>query len=160
MLIEGRIVLLAALVGLVSAEPLAAQEAKGSAAVFALLDRNEWCPGGSVYVDLDSGAYMLHARPERRNCSDPDAKRPVEQGKLGKSELQGLRSAYARALGAGLRREPCEVVISNGGPEALVVTGSGVSAATPEDEGCWSKEAIDLHAELFRLFGRERRLGK
>ncbi|MBA3511211.1 hypothetical protein [Sphingomonas sp.] len=135
-------------------QPTAAQTQ--SAAVFALIDDNEWCPGGSVYLDLRSGAFMLYPRLARPACGDRTAQAAVEHGTLGLTELQRLRSTYAEARRAGLRRERCDVIISNRGPQAVVITAAGFSASTPEEEGCWSTEANSLYRALFEVFGKPR----
>ena len=142
---------------LLAASPAIAQQADRSGAVFALMDRNEWCPGGSVYLDLRSGAFLLYPVLPRPACTDPETDLEVERGTLGEGALRSLRTAYEEARRAGLRRRDCDVIISNGGPEALVITGPSFSARTPEEEGCWSEEAIALHGALFELFAEQRR---
>lgn len=124
-----------------------------SGAVFALIDNNEWCPGGSVYVDLQTGEFMLHPRPARPNCYDANIRTQVKQGTLSSDDLQIVRQAVTAAMQDGLRREPCLLVVTNGGPNQLAITAPGFSDATPEDPGCWSEGAEKLHDELFRLFG-------
>lgn len=146
----------ASVLSLLAGQPLIAQQHADSAALFALFDKNEWCPGGSVYLDLKTGSFMLYPRVVRRACDDPDAYGPVQQGMLAGDELRLLRSAYLQARQAGLRREDCELVLSNGGPELLVITGPVFAARTPDDEGCWSEEAIALHDALFKIFGEAR----
>jgi hypothetical protein len=141
---------------LLTAQPVAAQQGEAAGAVFALMDKNEWCPGGSVYLDLQTGSFLLYRRLPRPACADAKMRASVEQGKLGAAELQLVRSAYFKARRAGLRRDHCELVVSNGGPEVLAVTGPAFSATTPEDEGCWSEAAMALHEELFKVFGGRR----
>lgn len=152
-----------AITGLVAATPIftaqvvAAQpQENGSAAVFALLDSNEWCPGGSVYLDLKTGSFLLYPRLARPACANPQYQPAVEHGTLGTAPLERLRSVYSKARHAGLRRGQCDLVISNGGPQALVITAPGFSATTPEELGCWSQEATSLHRELFEIFGGQR----
>jgi hypothetical protein len=145
-----------AAVALLPAPALGAGEDEYRAAVFALIDANEWCPGGSVYLDLATGSFQLYPRLNRRACQDKDTHPLVEQGTLPADELAVLRSDYREAVNAGLKREQCELVVGNGGPEALVLTGPGFSAETPENLGCWSGEARALHNDLFRVFGAQR----
>lgn len=135
---------------------LAAQPNDSSAAVFALITENEWCPGGSVFLDLRTGSFMLHPRLTRPACADPKVVVTVEHGTLHAPVLKRIQSAYAAARRAGLRRDKCDFIVSNGGPEVVVITAPGFAATTPEDEGCWSKEATALHHELFEAFGRQR----
>lgn len=140
-----------------AAVPLSAQEHQYQAAVFALLDSNEWCPGGSVYLDLESGAFLLHPRPARPDCYEADSARPVEHGTLAGPQLSGIRSIYRDARQAGLRRDECDLVVSNGGPQSVVITSPGYSDQSPENLGCWSAEASVLYKELFKVFGEQRR---
>jgi len=140
---------------LLAAQPLYAQN-DSSAVVFALMGKNEWCPGGSVYLELDTGTFMLNPRLQRRACADPKTQIRIERGKLSNEQLLELRSAYSKARQAGLSRKSCDILISNGGPEALIINGPAFSAATPEDVGCWSEEAKILHDKLFRIFGAQR----
>jgi len=121
--------------------------------VFALLDKNEWCAGGSVYLDLKSGAFLSYPRLARPACTDSKNQHSVKRGRLHGSELEALRTAYLAARLAGLKRENCDPAVSNGGPEALALTGPAFSARTPENEGCWSSEAVALHRQLFKVFG-------
>jgi hypothetical protein len=131
--------------------------ASSSGAVFALIDSNEWCPGGSVYVDLRTGSFMLYPRLPRPACTDRKLEPAVEHGTLGAAALHHLRVVYAEARRAGLRRDKCDPVISNGGPQVLVITAPNFSDTTPEELGCWSREATTLHRELFEVFGGQRR---
>lgn len=140
---------------LLAGQPLYAQNGN-SAVVFALMDKNEWCPGGTVNIDLSTGTFMLLPRQKRPACKEPKTQRVVERGKLGQKLLIELRSAYGKARQAGLAQESCGLVVSNGGPESLVVAGPAFAATTPENEGCWSKEAKALHSKLFQLFGEQR----
>lgn len=139
-----------------AATPLSPQQAGRFGTVFALLGGGEWCSGGSVYIDLQTGSFMRYPRLNRRMCNDPNASNAVESGTLGAASLQPLRVAYDEALREGMRREKCDVIISNGGPEALVINGPTVSAASPEQPGCWSAAARRLHRLLFDSFGRQR----
>lgn len=98
--------------------------------------------------------YPRRAAPA---CKDAKTRAPVERGKLSEETLQlFLRPAYTNARSAGLRRDRCSGLISNGGREVLVISEPAFSAATPEEEGCWSREALALHRKLFLLFGDER----
>jgi len=145
-----------ALLAVLAAQPLAAQQTREAGAVFALIDKNEWCAGGSVYLDLQTGSFMLYPRLTRFACQISKAQAPVEQGTVGKAPLQALRSAYVEARRAGLERKDCKIIVSNGGPESLVITGPDFSRYTPANEGCWSEEATALHNKLFQMFGRQR----
>jgi hypothetical protein len=139
---------------LMAAAPASSQAHAPSGAVFALIDQNEWCPGGSVYLDLRTGAFMLFPRAARPGCSDSNVARAVQRGMLNQAALQRLRAASADARRAGLRRETCDLVVSNGGPEAVVTTAPGFSEAAPEERGCWSAQAVALHRTLADVFGK------
>lgn len=142
-----------AMLPLLASNQSQAQSNEMSGAVFALFDHNEWCPGGSVYLDLRTGAFMLYPRVDRPACRNKEAPRSVEQGTLDLEELYQLREAATKAIDAGLRRDQCAFIISNGGPQNMVITAPGFSDATPDEIGCWSDQAEELHDELFRLFG-------
>jgi hypothetical protein len=145
---------------LLAAAPPPAPQDTGSAAVFALIDSNEWCPGGSVYLDLQTGSFLLYPRLARAACGNAKSHTPVEQGNLGLPALQHLRSAYFEARRTGLSRDQCELIVSNGGPKALVITAAGFSARTPEEDGCWTEAADALYNELFEVFGKQRQPAK
>jgi hypothetical protein len=142
---------------LLAPQAILAQPAKVPGTVFALLDSNEWCPGGSVYIDLTTGSFMLYPRVAQPACASGGANLSVERGVLASADLLRLGAAYSDAQRAGLRRSSCERVVSNGGPQAVVITTPGYSAVTPEERGCWSSEAVRLYDELFKDFGEKRR---
>ena len=141
---------------LIAARPVGAPPRVSSGAVFALIDNNEWCPGGSVYLDLRTGSYMLYPRLARLACADPSRAQAVEHGTLANAALKPLREAFEAARGTGLRREGCDPVLSNGGPQALVITAPNYSDTTPEELGCWSVEAKSLYQKIFEVFGSKR----
>ena len=145
---------LAAFAAILIAQPSAAQVDNPSGTVFAVLDRNEWCPGGSVYLDLRTGAYLLYPRLHRPRCTDPAARIEVKRGAIDAEQRSRVVAAYRQARRFGLRKDNCDIIISNGGPEALVITAPAFSEVTPEEDGCWSDEARTLHEELFRIFDR------
>ena len=143
---------------LLTSTSLPAQEQDVSGAVFALLDKNEWCPAGSVYLDIRRGSFLLHPRRLTRECTDPRMDATVEQGRLTADKLRPLQAAFREARRAGLGRDECALVVSNGGREVLAITGAGFYAITPEEEGCWSEAAEALHRALFEVFGEQRKL--
>ncbi len=144
-------------VALLPVGALATQPREMSGTIFALLDKNEWCPGGSVFLDLNSGSYVLHPRLERSACADNSTVAVIEKGRVSGQVLKRVRSEFADASRLGLRKNECQIVISNGGPEILVLSSPVFSDITPENEGCWSAEAVILHQTLFDLFGRQRK---
>jgi hypothetical protein len=143
---------------LIASQPLTAQESDGSSAVFALMDRNEWCAGGSVYLDVGTGSYLLYPVPVAPECFDRTTRSPVQHGKIGGADLLTVEAALREARRAGLTdRARCAGMIAlppMAGSEVLVITESRYSERTPENKFCWSDEAKALHNELFRIFGR------
>lgn len=128
-----------------------------AATVYAVIDANEWCSGGSVHVDLWSGEYVLLPRPMRIDCqAESETHRNIEHGSVTDSELASLRTAYRHLAQTGMEREDPELIVTNGGREALSVAGPKWSAVTPRDEGRWSDEARDLHGLLFDIFEEPR----
>ncbi len=131
----------------------------GSEWIVATIAHSEWCPAGHVRLDLRSGRYALTARASRRVCGEAGLERPVVTGRLRSGRLETVRGAFARAVAEGLESPDCRdgkrpdrVVISNGGPQILVVaTGAGQEAA-PDDLACWSGAAIELQGLLDETF--------
>jgi hypothetical protein len=152
--------MLLAAVALTANHPVTPQLESSSGAAFALIDSNEWCPGGSVYLDLSTGSFMLYRRSPRPACTDPKLELAVEHGILRAAALKQMRAAYAKARRAGLRRPKCDMIVSNGGREALVITAPNFSDTTPEELGCWSGEATALHDAFLDVFGEQRRLSQ
>lgn len=99
---------------------------------------------------------MLYRRSNPPACTDPNLRLAVEEGTLEAAVLAEMRGAYAKARSAGLRRAKCDMLISNGGREALVITAPNFSDTTPEEQGCWSGEAMALHDAFLRVFGEQR----
>lgn len=128
-----------------------------AATVYAVLDSNEWCWGGSVHVDLWSGEYVLLPRPMRVDCQpESQTHRNIEHGSVEELQLASLRSAYRHLAQAGMEREDHELILTNGGREVLAVVGPNWSAVTPRDEGRWSDETRGLRRLLFNIFGNQR----
>lgn len=127
-----------------------------TALVFSTVGQSEWCPAGSLLLDLSSGEYSFTARASRTICSNPDLERPVKVGRLESRHLQELQVAYRRAQVEGL--DSCregrrgEVVVSNGGDQILVLTSGARSIAAPDELGCWTDAARALHQALSDAF--------
>ncbi len=126
-----------------------------AATVYAVIAKNEWCPGGAVMLDLWTSRYVLVPRNQRPGCSSPDGSRRVQDGILPDGDLARLRAAYRLAAAAGLEMHPKNdvITVTNGGPELLVVTGPNFDMVTPEASHDWSLEARALHDLLFEIFG-------
>ena len=110
---------------------------------------NEWCPRGTITLDLATGEYMLLPGLTGPACTDPSIRRPILRSVLEEPRLRSIR----RAKDAGLSRSECDVVVSNGGQRALVLSGARDMRIAPENQGCWSKEASALHDLLETEFG-------
>ena len=123
--------LLAFLTSLQSAQPTDSAVLSGLPLLISTVGESEWCPSGSVSIDLRSGAYVLTPRLPRNRCQVPSAKKPVRSGALSPSDLRRVRSASLRVAVQGARSADCHasetppgyglVVISNGGPEKVVL---------------------------------------
>ena len=127
-----------------------------TALVFSTVGQSEWCPAGSLLLDLSSGEYKFTARASRPLCSNPNLERPVQRGRLDSERLEELQSSHRRAQAEGL--DSCrngrrgEVVVSNGGERILVLTSGAGSMAAPDELGCWTDAARALHQALSDAF--------
>jgi hypothetical protein len=127
--------------------------------IFLTVGQSEWCPAGNVMLDLRTGSYALTPRAQRSVCNDANLERPVIHGRLVGEQLAAARSAYLRVLSEGLEspvcrsgRRPNYIVISNGGPQILLVANGSSSISAPDDLTCWSEAATALHDALDRVF--------
>lgn len=138
----------------------AATVAPSSIAIFSTVGHSEWCPAGTVYLDLRTGRYSLMPRAERSTCHKADVGRRIREGTLTAVQLRAVRKAQEAVQTEGMTlkacregREPPNLVISNGGRVTLVVSGGTSTEAAPEELGCWTHAAEDLHNALERTFG-------
>lgn len=130
-----------------------------TASIFSTIEQSEWCPAGTVRLNLQNGRYELTPRANRRVCTEADLERPTSRGQLGRTNLAILRAAYSRARAEGLLDESCRnggqsdtIVVSNGGQRILVLTSGMGSEAAPDNLACWSKPAKVLHDLLDKTF--------
>lgn len=150
------------LLALIAAAQPAPPPASGigrTAWLFATVGHSEWCPAGSVRLDVRTGAYELTPRASRHVCNLAGLERPAIKGRLAGDRLAGIRTAFLRATSEGLESEICregkkpdEIVITNAGPGILVATNGRASMAAPDDRSCWSRAARDLEQQLEEAF--------
>jgi hypothetical protein len=138
-----------------------------SASVFATVGHSEWCPPGSVRVDLGTGRYTVTAPRTWQVCTRPPFRSRIRRGRLGPDDLAAVWAAYRDAESAGLANPVCRngarpenIVISNGGTPTLRLTDRGRTVSPPNDSSCWSEAAWRFHRLLEDLFNpRSHRLG-
>lgn len=136
-------------------------EHPATAVIFGTVGQSEWCPAGSVRVDLRTGGYALTARAPREVCQNPDLERPVVEGTLDPTRLRALRQAFQRTTRDGLDacrggRRPDDMIISNGGLHILLVTDGRATDAAPSDLSCWTEAAWAMHNLLAVTFPSSR----
>ena len=151
----------AALVTLVLSSPATAQRGNPAppVSIEASVGHSEWCPTGTVRLNLATGRYVVRAPGTWLRCRRPSWQRPMRIGLLSAGDLRAVREAWRRAEADGLESPACrnggrpeEVVISNGGRPTLRLIGRGRTWSPPADPNCWSREARALHDLLERLF--------
>jgi hypothetical protein len=128
--------------------------------ILASVGHSEWCPAGTLRLNLMTGRYTVTAPPRWRECIRPVWPSLVRAGVIGTGVLAGIRLAYARTRSEGLEAPDCRnngqpprLVISNGGPRSLSLVARGMTTRPPRNEGCWSDAASRLHRLLDDRFG-------
>jgi hypothetical protein len=130
----------------------------GSASIFATVGHSEWCPPGTVRLDIGTGRFTVTAPRGWRTCRRPPYRSPVRTGVLPANALTDVRIAYHDAAGMGLDNPACRsgrrpaVVIGNGGFPTLRLTSGGRTRSPPRDLACWSEAARHLHRVLDNAF--------
>jgi hypothetical protein len=88
----------------------------------------------------------------------------VTRGTLDSKRLAAVREAALRAAGEGLETQACRngrrgetIVISNGGPQILVLATGAAAQSASDDLGCWSASAYALHGLLDDIFPSDTR---
>jgi hypothetical protein len=136
-----------------ASQPAPSSDALGRPAwVYGTVQQSEWCLPGFVRVDVRTGRYAFRARAERSVCNTPGLERPERIGTLRGEYLAAIRAAYLRALADGLTSQECRIVVSNGGPQTLVLTNGERTESAPLELGCWSAAADALHDALDDAF--------
>jgi len=135
-------------------------ESSRSASVFTTVGHSEWCPPGTVRLDLGTGRYTVRAPRSWRICRRPAYRSRIRTAVLAGGELATVRAAYRRVVSEGLEDPVCRnggrperFIISNGGTPILRVTSRGRTVAPPNDRNCWSDAALGLHRLLNDMFG-------
>lgn len=132
----------------------------GAEWLVATVGHSEWCPAGNVQLDLGTGRFAYASTLPRRDCTNGQISRPIQRGRLDDRRLAGLRTAFRRAMRDGLRRQGCyrlrdgPIIISNGGTPVLVTNDGARTQAAPDELGCWTEAANDLHRQLEAAFPR------
>ncbi|MEA3014953.1 MAG: hypothetical protein QOD42_3498 [Sphingomonadales bacterium] len=130
-----------------------------SASVFATVGHSEWCPAGTVRLDIGTGRYTVTAPRTWRTCRRPPYRSRVRTAVLAGGDLAAVRAAYRSAVSEGLDNPACrggvrpdEVVIGNGGMPSLRLTRGGRTLSPPDGLTCWSTAARRLHRILETMF--------
>jgi hypothetical protein len=127
--------------------------------VFATVGHSEWCPPGTVRLDLGTGRYTVTAPRTWRTCRRPPYRSRVSTAVLAGDALAAARAAFQEAVSQGLDNPACRnggrpetLVIGNGGIPTLRVTNGGRTASPPSNMTCWSGAARRLHRLLETTF--------
>jgi len=142
----------------------ASERAPNTASVFATVGHSEWCPPGTVQLDLMTRRYTVTAPRTWRNCRRPAFSCRVRTGVLTETEIMPIRVTYDMGI-LGLEhpvcqigRRPEQIIISNGGTPILRLTDRGRTTSAPNDQTCWSGAASRLRCLLDDLFSPSGRL--
>jgi hypothetical protein len=130
-----------------------------SASVFATVGHSEWCPPGTVRLNLATGRYTVTAPRTWRTCRRPPYRSRVRAAVLAGGALADVRAVYHRAVSEGLEAPACRnggrpeaVFLGNGGIPAMRLTNGGRTASPPSNPACWSGAARQLHRLLDNSF--------
>ena len=130
-----------------------------SATVRASVGHSEWCPPGTVHLNLGTGRYRVIAPRTWRTCRRPLFPTRIRTGVLAADELAAVRAAYRNAATEGLDHPACRnggrperMIISNSYPSILRLTERGRTTASPRELSCWSDAAFRLDRVLEGLF--------
>jgi hypothetical protein len=148
-----------ALIATLPGSPAFGRQGAAPVSIFATIGHSEWCPAGTVRLDLGTGRYTMRAPARQGSCHRPFLHR-IRMAVLPVEDLARLQAAYARAAAEGLMNPACrtggqprEVVISNGGTPVMRLTERGRTTSPPgETLTCWSEAAMQLHDTLEIIF--------
>lgn len=156
--------LLALIAAAAAAGPVHAFQRSGPASVFATIGHSEWCPPGTVRLDLASGRYTVRAPRTWRTCRRPLFPSRVSTATLDPDRLARVRAAWRDAVSEGLESPACRnggrpegIILSNGGEPSLRLADRGRALVPPRDVNCWSAAAWRLHRLLEDLFDPDSR---
>ena len=143
-----------------SGTPATGRERPYQASLVASIGHSEWCPPGTVQLDLMSGRYIVTAPRTWRTCRRPAWDRRTRTGMLPSLDLVPLHVTYDMAMIGGLEHPLCrvggrpeQIVISNGGRPVMRLTDRGRTTAAPDDRTCWTGAASRLQCLLEIAFG-------
>ncbi|HEX8192064.1 MAG TPA: hypothetical protein VF552_04125 [Allosphingosinicella sp.] len=149
--------MIASLTPLLAALALSGAPAPASprnATVVSSVANSEWTRSGEVSLDLRTGRYRLRHAPSRLT---PDAPARFTRGRIGASDLEPIRAAFAAARAQGLVvTGDCsngQFIISNGGADHLVLTEGGSTMRADLSSGCFTEAAVALSRMLEDMFG-------
>lgn len=130
-----------------------------SGIVFSTVGHSEWCPSGTVRLDLATGRYTVTAPSTWRECRRPPFRSRINAGVLDADELVRARDAYRSVEAEGLEHRACR----NGGrPDRIIVSGSRTpilrminrarTRTAPAEHSCWSDAGLQFRRVLEDLF--------
>jgi len=129
------------------------------ASIFATIGHSEWCPPGTVRLNLATGRYLVRAPRTWLRCRRPAYQGPIRTAVLGAENLAAVRVAWQAAVSEGLEHPSCRnggqppgLYLSNGGDPTLRLTARGRTLSPPGNRSCWSDAAWRLHRLLEDLF--------
>lgn len=150
-----------------SGSPAIGQERPYQASLVASVGHSEWCPPGTVQLDLMTGHYTVTAPRDWRTCRRPSWALRTRAGMMTSLELVPIQVTFQNAIEGGLEhplcrigRRPEQIVVSNGGTPVMRLTERGRTTAAPNDRTCWTGAASRLQCLLETAFRPgERRSG-
>jgi len=126
--------------------------------------RSEWTPPMQLTLDLDSWRYVIALPKEPWPESRPKPK--PRSGTLGATELKEVRAAVQAAIADGLADKACLttppkerqwIVISNGGPNRIVIDAGNATLIAPSELECRTPAAERLYNRLEETFDGRRK---
>jgi hypothetical protein len=142
-----------------SGSPAIGRERPYQASLVASVGHSEWCPPGTVQLDLMTGRYTVTAPRNWRTCRRPNWPRRTRTGVMTSLELVPIQVTFENATEGGLEHPLCrngghpeQIVISNGGTPVMRLTERGRTTAAPSDQTCWTGAASRLKCLLDAAF--------
>jgi hypothetical protein len=150
---------LAMVAGCIASPSRAAEPEDNTASVFATVGHSEWCPPGTVQLDLMTGRYTVTAPLTWRTCRRPPWARRTRTGVVPSLELIPLQVTYDMVTVEGLEHHQCrgrgrpeQIVVSNGRTPLMRLTDRGRTISAPNDRACWTGAASRLQCLLEAAF--------
>lgn len=129
-----------------------------SGTVFSTVGHSEWCPSGTVRLDLATGRYTVTAPPTWRECRRPPFRSRINAGVLDADELVRARDANRSAEAEGLEDPACrnggrpDRIIVSGRTPVLRMTNRARTLMAPAEHSCWSDAGLQFRRVLEDLF--------